>query len=252
MAEPVYRASEFVARTFLRLTGSRVTYLGDENVPAQGGCVVAINHTSYIDWALAALAFRRPGGRRVRPMVKIELQKVKIVGFMMKHNKAIPVDRSAGADAYAAAVERLREGEAVAVFPEATISRSFELKDFKSGAARMAIEADVPIIPIVVWGSQRIWTKGLPRQIGRNKVPITVAIGPPLQALPDVAQTTDLLHEAMTSLLHQVQQNYSHPTGENWVPHRLGGTAPTLEEAAQLDADESAGKAAGRKPHSSR
>ncbi len=61
MAEPVYRASEFVSRMFLRLTGSRVTYLGEENIPAHGGCVVAINHTSYIDWALAALAFRRPG-----------------------------------------------------------------------------------------------------------------------------------------------------------------------------------------------
>ena len=247
MAEPVYRASEFVARTFLRLTGSRVTYLGEENVPEQGGCVVAINHTSFIDWALAALAFRRPGGRRVRPMVKIELQKVKIVGFMMKHNRAIPVDRSAGAGAYAVAVERLQEGEAVAVFPEATISRSFELKDFKTGAARMAVEADVPIVPIIVWGSQRIWTKGLPRQLGRNKVPITVAIGPPLRAVQDVARTNELLHETMTSLLHQVQRNYSHPTGENWVPRRLGGTAPTLEEAAQMDADESAARVAARK-----
>lgn len=252
MAEPVYRASEFVARTFLRLTGSRVTYVGDENVPVQGGCVVAINHTSYIDWALAALAFRRPGGRRVRPMVKVELQKVKIVGFMMKHNRAIPVDRSAGAGAYAEAVERLKEGEAVAIFPEATISRSFELKEFKTGAARMSVEAGVPIVPIIVWGSQRIWTKGLPKRIGRNKFPITVAVGPPLQPASDVTATNRLLHEAMTSLLHQVQQHYPHAAGEDWVPHRLGGTAPTLEEAAQLDADERAEKAADRKPHLSR
>lgn len=249
MAEPVYRASEFVSRMFLRLTGSRVTYIGDENVPAEGGCVVAINHTSYIDWALAALAFRRPGGRRVRPMVKVELQQVKIVNFMMKHNKAIAVDRSAGADAYAEAVGRLREGEAVAVFPEGTISRSFELKAFKTGAARMSIEAGVPIVPVIVWGSQRIWTKGLPRQLGRKKVPITVAIGPPLQPAIDVSLTNQLLHEAMTSLLYQVQRNYSHPAGENWVPHRLGGTAPTVEEAAQMDAEEAAARSAGRTPH---
>lgn len=256
MAEPVYRASEIGARLFLRLTGSRVTYLGEENIPEHQGCVVAINHTSYFDWAVAALAFRRPGARRVRPMVKVELQKVPVVGFMMKHNKAIPVDRSAGAGAYAAAVQALREGEAVAVFPEATISRSFELKDFKTGAARMSVEADAPIIPIIVWGSQRIWTKGLRRNIRwktrRNKVPITVAIGPPLQPTSDVLLTNQLLHEAMTSLLHQVQQNYSHPAGENWVPHRLGGSAPTLEEAAQMDAEESAARAAARTSQRSR
>ncbi len=179
------------------------------------------------------------------------MQQVKIVNFMMKHNRAIPVDRSAGAGAYAAAVERLREGEAVAVFPEATISRSFELKDFKTGAARMSVEAGVPIVPVIVWGSQRIWTKGLPRRIGHHKVPITVAIGRPLLPDPDVTVTNQQLHDAMTSLLHQVQQNYPHPAGENWVPCRLGGSAPTLEEAAQMDAEETAARAAGRAPHRS-
>ena len=61
---------------------------------------------------------------------------------------------------------RLREGELVGVYPEATISRSFELKDFKTGAARMAIEAQVPIIPLIVWGAQRVWTKDHPRNAG--------------------------------------------------------------------------------------
>lgn len=250
MAEPVYRASEIGARLFLRLTGSHVTCLGEENIPDHEGCVVAINHTSYLDWAVAALAFRRPRGRRVRPMVKVELQQVWIVNFMMKHNKAIPVDRSAGADAYAAAVQGLRDGEAVAIFPEATISRSFELKEFKTGAARMSVEAGAPIIPIIVWGSQRIWTKGLPRNTrwkGRSKkVPITVAIGPPLRPTNDVAETNEALHAAMTSLLHQVQAHYSHPAGENWVPNRLGGAAPTLQDAARMEADETAAKVAVR------
>jgi 1-acyl-sn-glycerol-3-phosphate acyltransferase len=172
------------------------------------------------------------------------MQKVKIVKFMMKHNGAIPVDRRAGASSYSAAVQRLQEGEAVAVFPEATISRSFELKEFKTGAARMSVEGGVPIIPVIVWGSQRVWTKGLPRQLVRKKVPITVAVGPPLQPAADVTLTNQLLHEAMTSLLHQVQQHYSHPAGENWVPHRLGGGAPTLEEAAQIDAEETTARAA--------
>ena len=72
---------------------------------------------------------------------------------------------------------RLRDGELVGVYPEATISRSFELKDFKSGAARMALEAQVPMIPLIVWGAQRMWTKDHPKQLGRNKIPITVAVG---------------------------------------------------------------------------
>jgi len=251
MAEPVYRASEILARMLILATGTRITYLGEENIPERGGAVVAINHTSYVDWVAAALAIRRTG-RRLRYMVKAELQRVKVINFMIKHNRAIPVDRSAGADAYAVAIQRLREGELVGVFPEATISRSFELKAFKSGAARMAVEADVPIVPVIVWGSQRIWTKGLPKQVGRKKVPITVAVGPPVHPEQDIARTDEALRESMTSLLHRVQQHYPHPAGELWVPHRLGGAAPTLEEAAQMDADETAAKAASGSPHRAR
>lgn len=71
---------------------------------------------------------------------------------MIKHTGTIPVNRQAGADAYAEAVRTLKAGELVGVYPEATISRAFVLKDFKSGAARMALEAQVPIIPCIVWG----------------------------------------------------------------------------------------------------
>ena len=73
-------------------------------------------------------------------------------------------------------------GELVGVYPEATISRSFELKEFKTGAARMALEAQVPIVPLIVWGAQRMWTKDHPRSsLGRNKIPMTVSVGEPLQ-----------------------------------------------------------------------
>ena len=102
---------------------------------------------------------------------------MKIVNFLIKHTGTIPVDRRAGAGAYAVAVERLRAGELVAVYPEATISRSFELKEFKTGAARMAVEAQVPIIPLIVWGAHRRWTKDHPRKLGRAKIPITVKVG---------------------------------------------------------------------------
>jgi 1-acyl-sn-glycerol-3-phosphate acyltransferase len=251
MPEPTFRTLEILAQLIVVASGSRITYLGEDNIPDQGGAVIAINHTSYVDWLPAALAMHRRH-RRMRFMIKAEMQRVKIVNFLINRTKTIPVDRGAGADAYAVAVQRLREGEVVGVYPEATISRSFELKEFKNGAARMASEADVPIVPVIVWGTQRIWTKGHPRNLGRNKVPIAVSVGPPLRAAEEVAQTDAALRESMTTLLSQVQQRYAHPAGAYWVPRRLGGSAPTLAEAAQMDADDAAVRAASPTPRQSR
>ena len=98
---------------------------------------------------------------------------------------AIPVDRQAGAGAYAEAVRALRAGQLVGVFPEATISRSFELKEFKSGAVRMALEAQVPIVPLIVWGAQRMWTKDHPKDLGRKKIPWLVRTGTTVAAVRD-------------------------------------------------------------------
>ncbi|HUH70130.1 MAG TPA: lysophospholipid acyltransferase family protein [Mycobacterium sp.] len=251
MVEPTFRTLEILAQLVVLASGSRITYGGEENIPDRGGAVIAINHTSYVDFLPAALAVRRRH-RRLRFMIKAEMQQVKVVNFLIKHTRTIPVDRGAGADAYAVAVQWLREGELVGVYPEATISRSFELKEFKTGAARMARQADVPILPVIVWGAQRIWTKDHPRHIGRDKVPITVQVGTSVHAAKDIAATDVALRESMTTLLYQVQQRYPHPAGAYWVPHRLGGGAPTLAEAAQIEADEAAAKAAGRTPRQSR
>ncbi|PRC49220.1 1-acyl-sn-glycerol-3-phosphate acyltransferase, partial [Mycobacterium sp. ITM-2017-0098] len=123
--EPVFRALESVAELVVRATGTRITFRGVENLPATGGAVIAINHTGYLDFLPAALAARRRG-RRMRFMIKAEMQDIRLVGWLIRHTGTIPVDRKAGAGAYAAAVESLRRGEIVGVYPEATISRSFE------------------------------------------------------------------------------------------------------------------------------
>jgi 1-acyl-sn-glycerol-3-phosphate acyltransferase len=251
MVEPTFRMIEIASALGVLATGTRISYIGEENIPQQGGAVIAINHTSYVDFLPAALAVQRRR-RRLRFMIKAEMQQVKVVNFLIKRAGTIPVDRDAGAGAYALAVQRLRDGELVGVYPEATISRSFELKGFKTGAARMARAADVPIIPMIVWGAQRIWTKDHPRQIGRNNIPITVRVGAPLRATEDISRTDAALHESMISLLHQVQEGYPHPPGVYWAPRRLGGGAPTPAEAAQIEADETAAKAAGRIPRQAR
>jgi 1-acyl-sn-glycerol-3-phosphate acyltransferase len=255
MAEPTFRTLEVLARLVVFGTGTRITYRGEQNIPDRAGAVIAINHTGYVDFLPAALAVHRRH-RRLRFMIKAEMQQVKIVNFLIKRTRTIPVDRGAGAQAYAVAVQRLRERELVGVYPEATISRSFELKEFKTGAARMAIEANVPIVPLIVWGAHRIWTKDHPRNVGRKKLPVAVEVGAPLRAAKDIESTNEALRESMTTLLHQAQQTYPHPAGAYWVPRRLGGGAPTLAEAAQIEADEAAARSAQRAangiPHRSR
>jgi 1-acyl-sn-glycerol-3-phosphate acyltransferase len=240
--EPVFRSLEIAGRTAVWATGTRITYLGLENIPAVGGAVIAINHTGYIDFLPAALAvmYRR---RRMRFMIKAEMRDVWPVGFLIKHSKTIPVDRRAGGDAYPVAVERLQAGELVGVYPEATISRSFELKEFKTGAARMAMEAGVPIIPMIVWGAHRIWTKDHPKSVGRNNIPITVCVGPPMRAAGTVTSVMGELRTEMNTLLYRAQDDYEHPEGAHWVPRRLGGGAPTPEEARALEAAELAERA---------
>ncbi len=243
--EPVFRTLEIACSTGVAVSGTRISYHGLANIPDRGGAVVAINHTSYLDWMPAALAaYQRH--RRLRFMIKQEMTEVKVVNFLIRHTGTIPVDRNAGGGAYAVAVERLRAGELVAVYPEATISRSFELKEFKTGAARMAIDAQVPIIPLIVWGAHRRWTKDHPRRLGRAKIPVTVMVGAPLPPADTVATTDAAMREAMTALLHTAQETYEHPAGAYWVPRRMGGSAPTLEEAKALDEAELAERA--RKP----
>lgn len=243
--EPVFRSLEITARLAVRATGTRITFRGLENLPATGGAVVAINHTSYVDFVPAALAVMERG-RRMRFMIKAEMAQVKVVDFLIKHTGTIPVDRSAGAGAYAAAVAALRAGELVGVYPEATISRSFELKGFKSGASRMAIEAGVPIVPLIVWGAHRIWTKDHPKSVGRKKIPVSVAVGAPVQPTGSVTEVDTRLRASMSALLDEVQRQYPTPAGQYWVPRRLGGSAPTPAEATHLDEVELAQRARKR------
>lgn len=241
--QPVFRALELAAQGAAKIAGAAIAYLHLEHIPADGGAVIAINHTGYVDFLPAALAaYQR--GRRMRFMIKAEMQQVRVMNFLINHTGTIPVDRNAGSDAYRHAVAALRSGEVVGVYPEATISRSFELKEFKSGAARMALEAQVPIIPLIVWGAHRLWTKDHPRaRVVRSNLPITVLVGEPLAPSGDANALSARLRERMAPMLAGVQQDYPHPAGQFWVPRRLGGGAPTPDEARVLEERELAERA---------
>ncbi len=233
MAEPFYRFAEWIVPPAVAMQGTKFTYQGLENLPARGGALLAQNHTSYLDWLPTKLAVKERG-RRMYFMIKAEMADVKAVSYVIKHARLIPVDRRAGHGALEVAVQRMREGQLIGMHPEATISRSFELREFKTGAARMALEAQVPLIPVVVWGAHRIWPKDHPKKVFRNKVPITVAAGRPLQPRGTADQLNAALRQAMNALLYRVQDEYPHSRGEYWVPRRLGGSAPNQDDSRAI------------------
>jgi 1-acyl-sn-glycerol-3-phosphate acyltransferase len=247
--EPVYTPVIWIARTLFAAQGLKITISGAENIPTSGGAVLVSNHLSYFDFAYAGLV-AIPSKRLVRFMAKDDVFRHKISGPLMRGMHHIPVDRTAGAASFREAVSALKAGEIVGVFPEATISRSFELKAFKSGAVRMAQAAAVPVLPMIIWGSQRVWTKGHPKRLGRTNVPITLSVGESIVAERQVdADKINLqLRAAMTDLLHAAQEAYpAVPSNElKYLPARLGGAAPTLEEATALDEEEAARRAARR------
>ena len=248
MAEPVYASVIGLARTVFTCLGVTFDVTGAEHVPATSGGVVAINHTGYLDFAFAGFAFR-PRRRVLRFLAKKQVFDHRISGPLMRGMKHIPVDREAGAGSYTAAVEACRRGELVGVFPEATISQSFELKEFKTGAARMASEAGVPLIPMIVWGSQRILTKGRKHDLTRG-TSIRLVVGQPFEPDVDAVQATKDLKERMQVLLDQARATYRLDAKRAdqtwWLPRSMGGTAPTLAAAEAADAKVRAARAAGR------
>ncbi len=232
MAELVYPPVIGAAHTLFKALDLRIDMKGTENIPHKGGAVLVSNHIGYLDFIFTGLT-ARPSRRLVRFMAKESVFRHRVSGPLMRAMKHIPVDRQQGEAAYAHALDALRSGQIIGVFPEATISQSFTLKSFKSGAVRLAQEAGVPLIPMALWGTQRIWTKGRPRNFGRSHIPVTMRVGEPMPAPTDeyAGAITRRLRERVQELLEAAQRSYPvRPKDADdtwWVPAHLGGTAPT-------------------------
>ncbi len=233
-ASLVYRIAAGIAFTVMRVQRWRFTVQGLEHVPRVGGAVLATNHTSFWDFFTAGWALYLGWGRPVRILAKESLFRAPVFGRIMRAAQHIPVHRGSGAQALRSAVAALQRGELVLVLPEQTISPSFELLPYKTGAARMAAAAGVPLIPAVSWGSHRFHTGGRrPRWSWR--LPVSVAYGEALLPSPDddPAEVTAELQRRSAALLAALQVSYPDgaPQGAWWVPARLGGSAPTIAEA---------------------
>ena len=245
MRDLVYPPVILTARGLFAALGLRFTIEGAHHLPGSGGAVLASNHVSYLDFTFVGLG-ARDAGRLVRFMAKESVFRHPVAGPLMRGMRHIPVDRAAGSAAFRGAMSALKAGELVGVFPEATISRSFELKEFKPGAARMAQAAGVPLVPTIVWGGQRLYTKGRPRDFTHRGKAITVAFGEPLTPgrRDNGDEVTAELRRRMTTLLDGVRTAYpDRPAREDdrwWLPASMGGSAPRPEEASALDAAEAA------------
>jgi 1-acyl-sn-glycerol-3-phosphate acyltransferase len=245
-----YAPAIIAGRGLFGFWGLKRRVRGAEHVPATGGAVLAMTHFGYLDFALVEWVTWLATRRRIRFMAKQGAFDKPVVGWLLRGMRHIAVDMSAGAAAYAKAVAALRQGELLGVFPEAGVSSSFTVRGLKTGAVRLAAEAGVPVIPVAVWGGQRLLTKR--HRVGffeRFGVPVTFAFGSPVPvgADEDPKVATERLRTALQGLVDRLQREYPvDGTGAWWQPRALGGTAPTPEEAAEADAARDRARAAAR------
>ena len=234
MTEPLYRVIVEGFKGIFAVLGMKLDIVGEENIPLQGGAVLALNHTSYLDFALGGVPADRRGRRFVRFMAKDSVFRHPIAGPLMRGMKHIPVDRHDGSVAFETAVAAARAGELIGVFPEATMSRSLEIKELKNGAVRMAREAEVPLIPMIVFGGHRVLSYDV-RDFTRGRT-ICMTIGRSISTNDDVDEMTDALRSTLSELLDETIQRYpDKQPGAPWIPQRQGGSAPSLEEAARIE-----------------
>jgi 1-acyl-sn-glycerol-3-phosphate acyltransferase len=205
--------------------GLRWTIEGAHRIPVRGPVILASNHVSYLDPLVAAyLADRRH--RKVRFLSKAELFEKRGLGTLLRRTGQIPVQRgtSEAAGSLDHAVQALRDGQCVAVFPEGTISLDLEPMAGKSGTARLAAAAGVPVTPVGLWGTHRILFKGRkPRW--RWGVAETVVVGPPVRVGPeeDVLVATDRIMSAICECVARAREIYPQragPEDDRWWVRR--------------------------------
>lgn len=235
----IYRQITHVGRGVTLAQGLKMRLSGLENIPDKGGAVIVSNHTGYMDFLFGAfLAYRKR--RLVRYLAKASIFKTPVAGQLFQVMGHVPVDRIDGGASIVKGIELAKDGELVGVFAEGTISRSFEIRSMRNGAARIAHGAGVPIIPQVIFGSQRLWTKGQKKHLGRTHTPILITALEPYYTTgdfdADIAEVRRRMQEALEGLWAQYEAEFGPmPAGETWVPARKGGGAPTLEEAEAKD-----------------
>jgi 1-acyl-sn-glycerol-3-phosphate acyltransferase len=136
----------------------KIEFHGVENVPLEGACIITPNHVTYADPIWVTI----PIYRRVHFMAWDKPFQIPVLGQVMRMFGAFPVnlDVAADASAHRDAIELLRNGQVLAIFPEGGRTKTGKLMPFKMGAFRLAVAHSVPIVPVSVKGAREIWPVG--------------------------------------------------------------------------------------------
>jgi 1-acyl-sn-glycerol-3-phosphate acyltransferase len=189
----------------------RIRRVGSENVARRGPVLLACNHVSFLD-PLMVLWLGECTRRKIRFLAMAELWRHRFLRFFLVHTKQIPVAReSLGAiDSLSRATQALRAGECVCIFPEGGISENLEPKPAKTGVARLAGATGVPVTPVAVWGTHRLYTKGRkPRW--RIGVGVTIVVGEPvsIERDDDIFDATDRVMAAVAECVATARRMYT-------------------------------------------
>jgi 1-acyl-sn-glycerol-3-phosphate acyltransferase len=183
----------------------RVRFIGRENIPAAGPAILASNHVSVLDPIAIALGPSRRG-RTVRFLAAEEAFRVPFVGWGLRRIRQIPIRRGArDVRALDSVASVIRRGALAGIFPEGRVSEDGRLQRGRRGVARIALAAEVPVIPVAVWGAQVRW----PRRGLRLQRPwrprMAVVFGRPVTAVGDpfdAATVTELTDRIMMEIAH--------------------------------------------------
>jgi putative phosphoserine phosphatase/1-acylglycerol-3-phosphate O-acyltransferase len=200
---------------------ARIEFEGIEHIPTSGPAIVVFNHRSYFDPTVMALVIAK-AGRNVRGLGKKEVFDVPIVGRIMKASGGIRVDRGTGSDEpLEAAIAAVEAGELLMIAPEGTIPRGPAFFDpvlkGRWGAARIAAATGAPVIPVGLWGTEKVWPRSsrLPKFSIGDRPLVTARIGPPVplkHRSPDA--DTKKIMKAITALLPPEAREHRTPTPE--------------------------------------
>lgn len=169
----VHKSVVHWARSLVKLTGSQIDVVGEENIPEEGPIVFVANHQSNFDIPLMLGYLKRPKGF----IAKKETEKLPIVGGWMRYLKCIFMDRTsprAALKAIKEGIEIVKSGYALVIFPEGTRSPDGKMGEFKPGSFKLATKAEALIVPVTISGSFDIMKKGS-MKIKPAKVTITVS-----------------------------------------------------------------------------
>jgi 1-acyl-sn-glycerol-3-phosphate acyltransferase len=249
VTDGLYRGVIAGGRGLLRALRLTVRSEGQEHVPATGPVVLASNHVSFPDFVFVQQALlARSGGnhRLIRFMCRHDIWETR-VGWAMDRMGHIPVDRQVPAAAYLRARRLLGDGEVVCVFPEGGISAAYVVRALMPGAVALARETGAPLVPVHVWGGQRLWGQRraldapFPRpQLTRGRL-VDVRFGTPMHVPPeaDLVETTRELGHRLHDGLEALQQLPEHRPrpGEwaPWHPAHLGGDGVERTASFALD-----------------